>query len=144
MAGKWFLPFWVFLFVARYMYICVYILFIFELGLLIHFVLEFPYKGILISPNIFCLWNYYDSWTLKELKEQPQMHSIIKDLLWRNLPTTSQERAIGGWKLAMEQSHFIYFYLNIIGWHEFWPTSCSDSSSIVLLILFSNYKVMIV
>lgn len=69
------------------MYICVYIYYLFlsqDLLVYIRFVLEFPYKGILISPDMFCLWKYYDSWTSKELKEQPQMFSIIENLLWNN------------------------------------------------------------
>lgn len=144
MAGKGFLPLWVFLYVTRYIYICMYIYYLFltsDFLVCIHFVLEFPYKCILISQTMFCLWKTMIPGLQRNWKSSPR---CIENLLWNNLSTTSQERVIGRWKLAMEQSHFIYFFLNIIGWHEFWSTSCSDISSIVLLIIFSNYKVMIV
>lgn len=86
-------------------------LFNFELGIfgMYSLCIGVSLYSILASQNVLCLWKYVWFLNFKGIGSgrAAQMHRITEDLLWNSLSTTTRERAIGRWKLALEQLRYI-------------------------------------
>lgn len=117
-----------------YVYIYIYyIKFIFKLGIFgIYSLCAGAFlQDIMASQNMFSLCKYLWLLILKWIGKQRtgQMHGFTEDLLWNRLSTMTWRRAIGRWKIGVEQLHCIYFYLNTTGqcdcWHVLhWRFKC--------------------
>lgn len=123
----------------------IYIIYFWDMNSWYAFTLYWGFPvGYLASQIMLCLWK--DLWFLGfkgiENGRVTWMHSITEDLLWNSFVLSQFVVAIGRWKHALEQLHFVYFYLNTTGQYDHWLMCCTDILSVVLWFFFLNYKVM--